>query len=166
MDVMGMPEPCQPIGCDNGYHIRGCFYHSVDRDVAQYVVSALYPRMLNDLCGFCISYTLSSAMRAELITSPEEVERTLTINTHGMHFELQLKPRIELLVHQIIAGRPMAFIEVARGIGNKPGTRWFFNGSEVGIWAQLEWFGLRICAFHCWEAQALWKAGGNNHWSR
>lgn len=31
----GMPEPCQPIGCDNGYHIRGCAYDTVDDLVEQ-----------------------------------------------------------------------------------------------------------------------------------
>lgn len=29
-DGMGMPEPCQPIGCDNGHHLRGCWYASAD----------------------------------------------------------------------------------------------------------------------------------------
>lgn len=23
-DAVGIPEPCQPIGCDNGYHLLGC----------------------------------------------------------------------------------------------------------------------------------------------
>ncbi len=27
-----VPQPCQPIGCDNGYHLPGCAYASVDRD--------------------------------------------------------------------------------------------------------------------------------------
>jgi hypothetical protein len=26
----GMPEPCQPIGCDNGIHLPGCPYATVD----------------------------------------------------------------------------------------------------------------------------------------
>jgi hypothetical protein len=26
----GMPDPCQPIGCDNGYHIAGCVFEEVD----------------------------------------------------------------------------------------------------------------------------------------
>jgi hypothetical protein len=25
-----MPEPCQPIGCDNGYHVAGCIFAEVD----------------------------------------------------------------------------------------------------------------------------------------
>lgn len=30
-DPDGMPEPCQPIGCDNGYHIGpGCVYAAID----------------------------------------------------------------------------------------------------------------------------------------
>lgn len=27
------PEPCQPIGCDNGYHIAGCWYAEADDPV-------------------------------------------------------------------------------------------------------------------------------------
>jgi Protein of unknown function (DUF4031) len=23
---LDLPAPCQPIGCDNGYHLRGCWY--------------------------------------------------------------------------------------------------------------------------------------------
>jgi hypothetical protein len=26
----GMPEPCQPIGCDNGHHLNGCVFAAVD----------------------------------------------------------------------------------------------------------------------------------------
>lgn len=29
-DDTGLPEPCQPIGCDSGYHIPGCVYAEVD----------------------------------------------------------------------------------------------------------------------------------------
>ena len=28
--LAGMPEPCQPIGCDNGYHVPGCTYAAAD----------------------------------------------------------------------------------------------------------------------------------------
>lgn len=27
-----LPEPCQPIGCDNGYHIPGCYFEAIDND--------------------------------------------------------------------------------------------------------------------------------------
>lgn len=27
------PPPCQPIGCDNGYHRPGCVYAEMDEDV-------------------------------------------------------------------------------------------------------------------------------------
>lgn len=26
------PPPCQPIGCDNGIHIPGCYYEKIDRE--------------------------------------------------------------------------------------------------------------------------------------
>lgn len=26
----GMPDPCQPIGCDNGIHVEGCPYAAID----------------------------------------------------------------------------------------------------------------------------------------
>lgn len=29
-DANEFPEPCQPIGCDNGYHLSGCFFAAVD----------------------------------------------------------------------------------------------------------------------------------------
>lgn len=29
---LDMPEPCQPIGCDAGIHLRGCCYASTDQD--------------------------------------------------------------------------------------------------------------------------------------
>jgi len=32
VDQDGIPEPCQPIGCDNGHHLPGCFYAAVDAD--------------------------------------------------------------------------------------------------------------------------------------
>jgi hypothetical protein len=25
-DSLDMPAPCQPIGCDNGYHLPGCVF--------------------------------------------------------------------------------------------------------------------------------------------
>jgi hypothetical protein len=28
----GMPDPCQPIGCDNGFHLPGCVYAERDRE--------------------------------------------------------------------------------------------------------------------------------------
>jgi hypothetical protein len=28
----GIPEPCQPIGCDNGFHLPGCGLAEVDAD--------------------------------------------------------------------------------------------------------------------------------------
>ena len=28
---LGMPQPCQPIGCDNGYHLPGCWYKADER---------------------------------------------------------------------------------------------------------------------------------------
>jgi hypothetical protein len=31
-----MPPPCQPIGCDNGYHLCGCPYASADDDEDPY----------------------------------------------------------------------------------------------------------------------------------
>lgn len=30
----GMPEPCQPIGCDNGHHLAGCVYAAADAEEA------------------------------------------------------------------------------------------------------------------------------------
>jgi hypothetical protein len=30
LDEGGMPEPCQPIGCDNGIHLAGCWYAQLD----------------------------------------------------------------------------------------------------------------------------------------
>lgn len=27
-----VPEPCQPIGCDNGYHLPGCAFAEVDAE--------------------------------------------------------------------------------------------------------------------------------------
>jgi hypothetical protein len=29
---MDIPEPCQPIGCDNGHHLRGCWYATADQE--------------------------------------------------------------------------------------------------------------------------------------
>lgn len=29
-DSVGAPAPCIPIGCDNGYHLPGCFYGGLD----------------------------------------------------------------------------------------------------------------------------------------
>lgn len=29
-DSIGAPAPCQPIGCDNGIHLPGCYYARVD----------------------------------------------------------------------------------------------------------------------------------------
>jgi hypothetical protein len=29
-DSLGIPAPCQPIGCDNGYHLPGCTYAQAD----------------------------------------------------------------------------------------------------------------------------------------
>lgn len=28
----GIPEPCQPIGCDNGIHVPGCPFEAIDAD--------------------------------------------------------------------------------------------------------------------------------------
>lgn len=33
VEELGLPEPCQPIGCDNGHHLRGCCYATADADV-------------------------------------------------------------------------------------------------------------------------------------
>lgn len=27
---MKYPDPCQPIGCDNGYHLPGCVFATID----------------------------------------------------------------------------------------------------------------------------------------
>jgi len=32
-DDDGTPGPCQPIGCDNGYHLSGCVFAEVDADL-------------------------------------------------------------------------------------------------------------------------------------
>lgn len=39
-DSLDMPAPCQPIGCDNGYHVPGCFYEVVvvDREHCGYTL--------------------------------------------------------------------------------------------------------------------------------
>ena len=29
-DSIGAPAPCQPIGCDAGYHLSGCVYADAD----------------------------------------------------------------------------------------------------------------------------------------
>ena len=29
-EIDGMPNPCQPIGCDNGHHLKGCVYARMD----------------------------------------------------------------------------------------------------------------------------------------
>lgn len=31
-DVDGMPEPCQPIGCDHGYHLAGCVFAETESE--------------------------------------------------------------------------------------------------------------------------------------
>lgn len=31
---LDMPEPCQPIGCDNGRHLRGCWWATADEGVS------------------------------------------------------------------------------------------------------------------------------------
>lgn len=33
MGELELPEPCQPIGCDNGHHLIGCWYAAVDAEV-------------------------------------------------------------------------------------------------------------------------------------
>jgi len=30
-DSTQAPAPCQPIGCDNGYHLPGCYFAVADR---------------------------------------------------------------------------------------------------------------------------------------
>nr|WP_221374360.1 DUF4031 domain-containing protein [Actinoplanes polyasparticus] len=32
---MDMPEPCQPIGCDGGFHLRGCCYATADQEATR-----------------------------------------------------------------------------------------------------------------------------------
>lgn len=31
-ECLDMPEPCQPIGCDGGRHLRGCWYGAAEED--------------------------------------------------------------------------------------------------------------------------------------
>lgn len=34
------PEPCQPIGCDNGYHLPGCIYETIDNGTKEEEMTA------------------------------------------------------------------------------------------------------------------------------
>lgn len=34
-DSIEAPAPCQPIGCDNGYHVPGCYYAVADEQAAE-----------------------------------------------------------------------------------------------------------------------------------
>jgi hypothetical protein len=119
---------------------------------------------LKDLCVICVSTTLVSSLHASVFI-PKGEARVIESTLFGDYFYVELKEG-ENYVHHIVAGRPYSFVALARQIGNKPGVQWWFEQTPVGVWAQLEWFGLRICARHCWKAQELWQAGGNRHWSR
>lgn len=37
IDYWGIPEPCQPIGCDSGFHLTGCVYAEVDEEITRAV---------------------------------------------------------------------------------------------------------------------------------
>lgn len=43
-----MPPPCQPIGCDNGYHLSGCYYAEVDEERQDDTCHCGHPE-----CGAC-----------------------------------------------------------------------------------------------------------------
>lgn len=78
-DDTGMPEPCQPIGCDNGYHLPGCRYIVIDDPapvtdagvayglaLAEYVVRGGNPDRVMARCPVCEQTNVGPGHRTPL----------------------------------------------------------------------------------------------------
>ena len=112
---------------------------------------------IRELCVICVSATLSSALYCTLRVREVQQFRLPS----GVWVELnggdqQIQP--------YVAGRPRTFIELFRHLGEAAVVQVSMEGTQVGVWAKLEWFGLRVCPEHIWAAQDMWKAGGNRNW--
>lgn len=70
------PDPCQPIGCDNGYHLAGCVFESVERSPgkAQGIITAAMisaiPKAANRLLGDMEAMmTMGAELEVELFSN-------------------------------------------------------------------------------------------------
>lgn len=116
---------------------------------------------LREFCVICLGRCLSSNVYAILYV-PEGIAPFYLRNGQGY---VELEHQKANSITNFIAGRPEALIEIARAIGRDTDhVQWMLDNTIVGVWAQLEWFGLRICVRHMWEAQDLWQRGGNRNW--
>ena len=116
---------------------------------------------VKEFCVICLSKTLSHALYA-LVYVPED--HTIDWSDWWLGHHQGLKGGNDNPIHSLIAGRPRALIKLARELGRDSGARFVFDQSYVGIWAETEWFGLRVCPEHLWDAQTFWQAGGNKNW--
>lgn len=55
-------EPCQPIGCDNGYHLPGCPYIDVDEEPLE-----ITEKMALGIVGIAIIYELVKPERRGIV---------------------------------------------------------------------------------------------------
>jgi len=112
---------------------------------------------IREFCVICVSATLSASLYCTLQVREDHQFRLPT----GWTVELK---QGEQQIQRYVAGYPRNFIDLFRHLGEAAVVQVRMEQSPVGVWAKLEWFGLRVCPEHIWTAQDMWKAGGNRNW--
>jgi hypothetical protein len=115
-----------------------------------------------EFCVICLADCLKSNMYGELVMKADQPDEEVVLTT-GWLIKIHSGSNV---LNSTLAGYPENLISLARQLDRERIAMIYHNGRPVGWWAQLEWFGLRICSRHMWAAQDLWAAGGNRHWSK
>lgn len=103
------------------------------------------------LCVWCVMAMYYSASTISITT-----KRPLTIaSLNGM----EIPARQQTPLYGELAGHPERFVLVARELGLDPDITWMINQSHVGVFAEMELFGTKVCTAHLHDALQSWQSG-------
>ncbi len=117
---------------------------------------------VEDIKKFCVLCMLPTWKANSYWILNSKVEKRVQFSTGEI---LELEPYKERQVSGLLAGRPFMFSEMFSLLAPEDLNQVYIDATAVGIWAQTEFFGLRVCGGHLWSAKDLWQSGGNRNWS-
>lgn len=115
---------------------------------------------LKKWCVICVQSNWRSSSYWQLVTT-----EAMTITVNRVTVSIPHGDWNQLHIH-VPPGDPVVLVDAFEQIRPERLHAVYLDSSTVGVWAQFEWFGLRVCGKHLWKAQELWERGGNRNWNQ
>lgn len=111
------------------------------------------------ICVYCIMAFNSTAVHVIMTMLDEDLPEVPGVINDG------LKHGVRTVLVNYLAGRPVEFVALLRAIGTGRRFRLELNSNLVGGFAEVEFFGTKVCVSHLYDAMEMVRNGRGMRWA-